>query len=430
MKIVIGNHQLATDYRNLILNDTVHVNQENRMFTTISSIEGLETAPFRNGTGDWSGIDGGYMSSQLFSARTITISGAYIDRQAGCDFSDSSSTPFHHLARIYIRSRLPIRTKQYIRIFLDSGITFYTEGYCVDVKMTMDYIGYGEYQITMYCPDPALYRGDPDGTLGSEWQTATLRKFFNTGYESSKMTADGVKYATMENIDGNNHGIVWHAGGRSTPVMYTGDYPYYPQFIIAPTGEERVTNPSFYSLTTGKFFGIGYPDSDVAKFQVAAVDSRGSIMRVEILNPGAYDTDYSAKGILLKSYKYFNDGTRKEFGAGCYLDLTASKNKDGMWEFVTAKISDPGENYQVGDIICPQILGATVMQIYPGQTLIIDMMERTATLNGDSVTYYITPGSEWFTLKELTNNNLVFASSGENDAEQAKVRWRNGFLGI
>lgn len=434
MKIVIGNHALATDYRNLILNDAVLIGREKRMMTTISEIEGLETAPYRNGSGDWSGADGGYLSSQLLSARTITISGAYIDKKAGCDFSEEDASPFNQIARLYIRSRLPLRTKQYIRIFLDSGMTFYTEGYCVDIKMNYEYVGYGEYQITLYCPDPILYRGDTDGTLGSEWQAATLRKSFDVGYVSSdKLPNDVTHFAYMENVNGKNQGIIWKTGGRSTPVRYLGDYPYYPQFVVSPVGMERVTNPVFYSITTGKFFGIGYPDSDVAKFEVTAVDAEGGILGLEILNPGRYDVDYSARNILMKSYSFNTDGDRTEYGGGCYLDLTAgqvSSGEEGMWEFDSYKIANGGTDYQVGDVICPQINGATVLQIYPGQKLVIDMAERTATLNGNSVAYYVTPGSEWFTLKELATNNIVFSSSGGDDTEQAKIRWRNGYLGI
>lgn len=430
MKIVIGNYALPTDKRNLILNDPVVIDKESRMLTTIANVAGLETAPYRNGTGDWSGADGGYLSSQLLSARTITISGAYIDKKAGCDFSGEEIAPFDQLARIYIRSRLPIRTKQYIRIFLDSGLTFYTEGYCVDVKMDYEYIGYGEYQITMYCPDPILYRGDEDGTIGSEWKGATLRKAFDVGYVSSAKLADKTIYATMENIGGENHGIVWQTGGRSTPVSYMGDYPYYPQFVVSPAGSERVTNPSFFSVTTGKFFGIGYPDADVAKIRVSKVDSVGGILGVEVENTGAYDADYSARNVLMKAYSYFNDGTREEYGTGCDLDLTMTLDDDQMWKVAKVGIAEAGSGYQEGDILCPQINGATVLQLYPGQTLTIDMAERTATVNGSSVAYYIAPGSEWFTLQEMSTNNIVFGSSGDNMKEQAKIRWRNGYMGI
>ena len=58
------------------------------------------------------------------------------------------------------------------------------------------------------------------------------------------------------------------------------------------------------------------------------------------------------------------------------------------------------------------------------------MAEHTAMLDDQSVAYYITPGSEWFQLDPMTTNNILFASSDEDDADSARIRWRNGYLGI
>lgn len=431
MKIVIGNYSDATDGRNLILNENVTLDHQTQMLTLVSGIEGLDTAPYRNGTGDWSGADGGYISSQLFSARTITISGTYIDKRAGCDFATENNAPFDHIARLYIRSRLPIRTKQHVRIFLDSNMTFITEGYCVDIKMDYNYVGYGEYQITMYCPDPALYRCDTDGALGSEWRFATLRKENQVGYVHSEKVEDVTKYAMMEQIDGENHGIVWRQGGRSTPVVYAGDFPYQPQFVIEPGDGEHITNPMFLSLNDGKFFGLGYPDSDTAKITVSAVDSNGAITGLAITDPGSYESDFTANGILAKAYSYFNDGTRTEFGAGAMVNLGATKNSTtNMWEFTSVSVKDGGASYQVGDVLVPQIAGATILQLSHGDKCVIDMAEHTAVLNGESVAYYVTPGSEWFTLSTLTSNNIIFQTANEDDADYAQIRWRDGYLGI
>lgn len=432
MKIVIGNYPSATDSRNLILNENVKTSSSTEMFAIISKVEGLETAPFRNGTGDWSGADGGYLSSHLFSARTIIISGTYIDRMAGCDFSTTNTDQFDHLARLYIRSRLPIRKKLNIRIFLDSGMTFYTEGYCTDIKMELTYIGYGDYQITMYCPDPALYRGDIDGTLGSEWNINTLRKNNDVGFVSSEMTEDGEKDAYMtynEDMPGNNQGIVWKTGGRSTPVSYTGDFPYYPQFIVS-SPNKYITNPVFYSVTEGKFFGLGYPDGSVAKYEVSEVGADGEILAVSQTEAGSYESDYTSKNVMMRTYKSVNSDSRAEYGSGAVFDLTATQNEDKTWSFSELSIRDAGEKYEVGDIITPYIPGASILQIAPNQTLTIDMAEHTALLDGRSVAYYIMPGSEWFQLDPLTNNNIVFESADEEDADSAKIRWRNGYLGI
>lgn len=433
MKIVIGNYPSPTDSRNLILNAEVSdatIGAKSNLFAIISKVEGLETAPYRNGTGDWSGADGGYISSQLYSARTITISGVYIDRQAGCDYSDQYSAQFDHIARLYIRSRLPIRTKQNIRIFMDSGMTFYTEGYCIDIKMDYTFIGHGEYQIAMYCPDPALYRGDQDGSLGSEWNTATLRKSNDVGFVGSKMidpTSDPkvVEYAKMykdTSLPSDNHGYTWNTGGRSTPVVYTGDFPYYPQFVIEPNPGEHVINPQFASLSQDKFFGLGYPESGVAKFRVTNVDSDGVITAISIDDPGAYDADFSST-ILFQNYQGSNEGI------GYEASVTMTKNGE-IWEVTDFNTVEAGTGYHIGDILTPIIPGASILVINSGDKCIIDMSEHVVTLNGSSVSYYITPGSEWFHLDPLSTNNIIFASADIDDAEAVQVRWKNGYAGV
>lgn len=434
MKIVIGNYPSATDSRNLILNEEVTdffaPYEQPNLFTIINKIEGLETAPFRNGTGDWSGADGGYISSQLFSARTITISGAYIDKRANCNESEEVSRQFDHLARLHIRSRLPIRKKRYIRIFLDSGLTFLTEGYCVDIKMDYVYSGYGEYQITMYCPDPALYRGDKDGSLGSEWNTATLRKTNLAGYISSEKEDGVTKYAYMTQVGGENQGIIWHQGGRSTPVMYAGDFPYYPQFIIEPKTNEHITNPLFYSVNEDKYFGLGYPDSDIARLTVTSVNN-GKITGLSITDGGAYDADYSGKGILVSEYIPVARTGSEVLGSGASVTLvSAYDSATSLWSFTSVSVKDGGSDYKTGDVLVPQIAGAAILTVSAGQSLVVDMAEHTATLNDHSVLYYMTPGSQWFTLDELTNNNIVFSSADVTDMDYATIRWRNGYQGI
>lgn len=414
MKIVIGNYPKQTDSRNLILNSEVkHYDtgeELSPLFAFITNIEGLETPPYRNGTGDWSGADGGYLSSQLYSARTITISGSYIDKKATCDHSSDTMDQFDHMARLFIRSRLPIRTKQYMRIFLDNGLTFYTEGYCIDLKMDYNYVGHGDYQITFYCPDPALYRGDADGSIGSEWNIATLNKENKVGYENP---------ATMT----NQHWIEWSTGGRSTPVAYAGDMPYSPQIIVAPKNGEHITNPQFYSINEKKVFGLGYPETSVAQLTVTSVDANHAVTGVTITEGGAYDSDYSATGILMQNYT-------ANTGAGCKVTLEATRNENGTFTFTSANIVDGGSDYNIGDVLTPYIAGAAIFSMSGGQTLVIDMLEHTVMLDGSSRSYYITPGSEWFQLDPLQTNSIIFTSASHSDAQTANVRWRNGYQGI
>ena len=447
MKIVIGNYTDPNDNRNLILNSGIHDyltgDEISSLMTLITSVSGLETAPYRNGTGNWSGADGGYLGTQLYGAREITISGVYVDKNAKCNFGAEVSSQFDRLARLYIRSRLPIRVKQTVRIFLDNGMTFFTDGYCTNLNMEYTYSGYGDYQITMFCPDPALYRGAASGAINSDWNSASLMKSQSVGYDASKLIhypyrtpadREDAKMYKDTTMPDDNHGIEWGTGGRSTPINYTGDYPGYPQLIVSVGSGEVCVNPSFYSMSEDKIFSLGAPDTTVAVFRVTSKNAAGAITGLETVSAGAYDADYSGRKILMQGFPSDGEVTA---GYGAYLNLTAEQTAGGTWEFTDIEINNGGENYEVNDLITPMISGAAIMTITEGHKLVVDMAEHTVMIySGEnfshkaSYSYYITPGSEWFSLQPLSVNNITFSSANPSDTNKATIQWRNGYAGI
>ena len=183
-------------------------------------------------------------------------------------------------------------------------------------------------------------------------------------------------------------------------------------------------------MTEQKFFGLGYPNGKVAQYEVTGVGSNGEIATFNVVNAGNYDADYSANNVVMRIYKAAEVPGRSEYGAGATFNLTASQGQTGEWSFISATVKELGTNYEVGDILTPYIPGASLLQIAPTQTLTVDMAEHTAMLDGESVAYYIMPGSEWFQLDALSANNVIFESADETDADSAKIRWRNGYLGI
>ena len=354
MKIVIGDYTDPDDSRNLILNDEVRDSNGNllsRCFGYIQKVEGLETAPYRNGTGDWSGTDGGYMSSQLYSAREIVISGFYNDKMSWCDpavFNNGDN--FDHYARLYIRSRLPIRTKLSFRIFLDSGLTFYTEGYCTDLKMDYDKVDEGEFQITFYCPDPALYLGASDGELGAESLTSTLYKEKDVGYV--------MPYELP---------VTWSTGGRSAPVEYGGDFPYAPQIIV----RGPLVNPSFTLLETGQTFKLGYSSDTSCVVKVDGTEGAGSVESVgEVLATGVYGPNYrpsehplGGKGTgLTISYKTGGKG-----GRGYGVDANRGLS-----------IQNRGTGYAVGDLL--EVVFESVQDSYIPSYLLVESVNSDGGL--------------------------------------------------
>lgn len=434
MKIVIGNYDSPEDNRNLILNEKVvdylTGTEISPLMACITSISGLESPAYRNGTGNWSGTDGGYLATQFYGARTIVIAGTYIDKKANCSYENETSSQFDNLARLYIRSRLPIRKEQLIRIFMDNGMTFFTKGYCTALNMEYHYSGYGDFQITMYCPDPALYRGSRNGGINTEWNSGVLYKTQDVGFDSSWVDGSGVHYATMEKINNANKGIVWRTGGRSSAVIYDGDMPGYPRIVAELQAGEHLVNPSFYSVTEDKTFSLGYPQSSVAVFKISSVNN-GAVTGVTITSAGAYDADYSANGVQMQNY-----GTNN--GSGCTLNITMTQGQDGLYSVTSVTVKSGGTGYAVNDTVTPLIAGAAIFQLPAGAKLVIDMAEHTVmTYSGvnynsaQSCSYYITAGSEWFSLTPMTTNNIIFVSANDaTDVKSVSIEWRNGYAGI
>lgn len=403
MKIVIGNYADPTDSRNLILNDEVIQYKTGEKlsdhFAIITKIEGLETPPYRNGTGDWSGADGGYLSSQFYGARVITISGAYFDKNALCDVS--SQNEFDKLARLYIRSRLPIRQKQDCRIFLDSQLTFSTEGYCTNLKMEYNRETGGEYQITFYCPDPMLYLAATDGSQDSEWIESTLYKEKSVGY-----------------VNPYELPVAWGTGGRSAPVDYDGDYAYYPQIIIPGP----VVNPVIASTNTGQTFSLGASAENPTTIKVLTVNGSGAILTYQIQNAGAYDTNQSGNGLTLS-------GSSTSVGYGATMNVSMAQS-GGVWSAASATLVNAGSGYQANEILTVNAPSYIPFSVASGQSVVIDMQNRTVTVDGVSRSYFINPGSEWIYLIPQTLNHIVFTSAGEDDVKYATIRWRTAYQGI
>lgn len=65
----------------------------------------------------------------------------------------------------------------------------------------------------------------------------------------------------------------------------------------------------------------------------------------------------------------------------------------------------------------------------PGDVLIIDMKERTVTLNGGSILPYRTETSSWWGLV-VGQNKIALNTDSPDDTQQGMVRWRNGYESI
>lgn len=212
----------------------------------VSSVSGLETPPIRNNNGDWSGKDGGYMSSQLYSGRVITVSGTYWDEYASCSTYINKKQDYS--TREKLTNALVIRKLYPIFIKFMNGKVFFTEGYLTDFKMDYNNYKVGDYQITFYCPDYALAAAEIYGDKTSIYKFADLYKeMFGGHLVAEKMP------------------VLFRDGRHTTQIKYSGLIPCYPTITLKGPSK----NPTFINASTNSIFKVNI---DLTEGQTMIID--------------------------------------------------------------------------------------------------------------------------------------------------------------
>jgi phage-related protein len=190
-----------------------------------SPISGLEKPPIRMGAGDWSGRDGGYVSSQFYGTRVIVISGFYIG--SSCEEADE--------LRLALTEALPIRQSLPFYFTTFGGKLLFSQTYIRDMKMDITNPTSGQFQITLIAPDPFLYDAGDGVDPDSGWLELPVYKLIGGGY-----------------ITEYNMPVQWTPGTTPTVAVNSGDVLIYPQFKIVGA----VTNPIITNLSENKFVKI------------------------------------------------------------------------------------------------------------------------------------------------------------------------------
>lgn len=196
-------------------------------YKLLSPITGLTSPDIRNGDGLYAGVDGGYVSSQLYGFRTIVLTGLYV----GNSCAEADELRLNLMSRAHIRYLYPI----FITTF--SGRYYYTEGYISDIKADITGPRTGEFQITLLCPDPLIYDGGDGVDADSAW--------FEQSFYTPEAGGYIIEYTTP---------VQWKSGERDANITNYGSAETYP--IITIKGQ--ATNPVIYNLTTGKFVALDY----------------------------------------------------------------------------------------------------------------------------------------------------------------------------
>ena len=197
----------------------------NSKFQITPPLSGLTSPDIRTGDGLYAGVDGGYVSSQLYGFRDIVISGFYIG--STCEEADNLRQKL--MTSLHIRYLYPI----FITTF--SGKHYFTEGYITDRRSDITHPTSGVFQITIHCPDPIIYDGGDGINSDSAWFEQTFYKEEPGGFD--------IEYTIP---------VQWVNGQMATSIENLGTVDAYP--IITLTGVTK--NPKIINLTTNQFIEL------------------------------------------------------------------------------------------------------------------------------------------------------------------------------
>jgi phage-related protein len=205
MQVLIGKYYTQNNKR--LLNGILMGTSNSKI--QLSEIDGIDSAPFRNNSNNWSGKDGGYMSAQLFAAREITLQGFYYDKDYACDGNEIS-------IREELINFLKIRTLFPLFFQTISGRVYYTEGYLTNISMPYVNTKFGEFQITFYCPDSDMKLAEQFGDEDSVIKRNIIYKDMNSG-----------GHLVPETLP-----VLFQEGQQSSTLRYNGSSICYPKIIL------------------------------------------------------------------------------------------------------------------------------------------------------------------------------------------------------
>ena len=184
-------------------------------------IRGLTVPPIRTASGNFSGRDGGWVSSQFYAVREIVLNGTV----RGDDCPDAAEKICRLQEAIGIRQKLPM----YVTV--SEGTTYFTEVYLADFNLDIDNERIHRFQMTLLAPDPNFYISDPDDP-NAGWVDQTIFRLVGGGYITPYILP-----------------VEWEPGSTPTIITNGSSMPAYPQIIL----EDEWTNPRIVNNTTGAY---------------------------------------------------------------------------------------------------------------------------------------------------------------------------------
>lgn len=190
----------------------------------LTEIQGLSIPTIRSSSGNFSGRDGGYLSSQFFGTREIVIDGVAWGNTA----LESEQNFARLLKAIPIRQLLPM----YIRVA--SGQTYLAHVSVMDFKYALNNDMLHKFQMTLLSPSPNLYIANPDDE-NDGWNSEVLEPVTGGGYITPFVLP-----------------VEWDDSSQITIIDNTTTSIAYPQIIL----NGMFVNPIIRNLTTGEQIGL------------------------------------------------------------------------------------------------------------------------------------------------------------------------------
>lgn len=207
------------------IGNCLELGTKNSKYYIESPVDGLDIPEIRTGEGYYSGVDGGFVSSQLYGFRRIIIKGFYI----GDTCEEADELRLNLLNSLKIRCLYPVLITTFSRKF------YFVEGYVTGIKCAITNPKFGQYQITLLCPDPLIYDGGDGKDKDSAW--------FEQKFYKEKPGGFIIKYKSP---------VDWSPGQMATSIDNFGVVKVFP--IITLRGKYK--NPRIRNLTNGSLVKI------------------------------------------------------------------------------------------------------------------------------------------------------------------------------
>ena len=183
-------------------------------------IAGLSMPPIRTSSGTYSGRDGGYVGSQFYGMRLITLTGAIFGAPALLESTRLAFEAAVSTGSVLLTITTNAGNQYVLNCYLDS----------LDIPMVRS-TSKAPFNLTLIAPDPTIYDNSAGGL-----QTVGI----------TPVGGGGVTWPIAWTP------VIWAPGTLAQTVINNGNVVIYPKITL--TG--AATNPTITNTTTGQFFTI------------------------------------------------------------------------------------------------------------------------------------------------------------------------------